>query len=92
LIRWEPPLTWNQLSEMNNQAAVYSRTIEREPDPTLNQAANKRGPPESHYQVRQKVWLEAKNLPLQYRSIKLALKWHGPFEIIKEISLVTYQL
>jgi hypothetical protein len=23
LIGWEPPLTWNQLSEMNNQAAEY---------------------------------------------------------------------
>jgi hypothetical protein len=38
------------------------------------------------------VWLEVKNLALPYRSVKLAPRHHGPFEIKQVISLVTYKL
>ena len=38
------------------------------------------------------VWLEAKYLALPYASAKLAPKCHGPFQIMKEISPVAYQL
>jgi hypothetical protein len=46
----------------------------------------------STFEAGQKVWLEAKNLGLPYRSVKLAPRHHGPFTIIKEISLVAYWL
>jgi hypothetical protein len=42
--------------------------------------------------MEQKVWLEAKNLPLQYGSPKLAPRHHGPFKITREILPVAYQL
>jgi hypothetical protein len=38
------------------------------------------------------VWLEGKNLKLPYQSTKLVPKRYGPFKIIKEVSLVAYQL
>ena len=38
------------------------------------------------------VWLKAKNLSLPYGTIKQAPQQHGPFKIIKVISLVVYQL
>jgi hypothetical protein len=40
----------------------------------------------------QKVWLNTKNLMLPYRTITLAPKHHGPFEIEEVRSLVVYQL
>ena len=48
--------------------------------------------PASQYKVGEWVWLEAKHLALPYASAKLALKHHGPFQIMKEISPVAYQL
>jgi hypothetical protein len=38
------------------------------------------------------VWLEGKNLKLPYQSTKLAPRRYGPFTIMKEVSLVAYQL
>ena len=38
------------------------------------------------------MWLKAKHLALLYASAKLALRHHGPFKIMKEISPVAYQL
>ena len=48
--------------------------------------------PSSQYRVGEWVWLEAKYLALPYTSAKLALKQHGPFQIMKEVSPVAYQL
>ena len=56
----------------------------------LNEAA--RATPPDSYQVRDKVWLEAKHLALSYQTPKLAPKRHGPFTIIKRVSPVAYQL
>ena len=39
-----------------------------------------------------KVWLKATHLRLHYPSRKLALKSHGPFEIIQVLSPLTYKL
>uniref|UniRef100_A0A0W0G992 Chromo domain-containing protein n=1 Tax=Moniliophthora roreri TaxID=221103 RepID=A0A0W0G992_MONRR len=44
------------------------------------------------YSIGQKVWLEGKNLTIGYPTKKLALKREGPFEILKVLRLVTYQL
>src|SRR5579863_1513246 len=59
---------------------------------TLNKTANSLGTPETRWKVGQKVWLEAKNLPLPHGTIKLAPKCHGPFQITRVILPVAYQL
>ena len=48
--------------------------------------------PPSQYRVGEWVWLEAKYLTLPYASAKLAPKRRGPFQIMKEVSPVAYQL
>src|SRR5579863_6168227 len=58
----------------------------------LNKTANSLGTPETRWKVGQRVWLEAKNLPLPHGTIKLAPKCHGPFQITRVISPVAYQL
>jgi hypothetical protein len=58
----------------------------------INQAVEKLGKPEAQYTMGAQVWLEGKNLKLPYQSTKLALRWYGPFKIIKEVSPVVYQL
>ena len=57
---------------------------------TLNKAAQTA--PESQHKTGDWVWLKAKYLALPYTSAKLAPKCHGPFQIMKEISPVAYQL
>ena len=44
------------------------------------------------WKVGNKVWLEATRLCLKYPSRKLAPKRHGPFEISRVLSPLTYQL
>src|SRR5260370_9072751 len=46
----------------------------------------------SSFSVGTQVWLEGTHLHLPYQATKLAPKHYGPFEIIKEISPVAYQL
>ncbi len=58
----------------------------------LNQAANTLPPLQLRHKCGDQVWLKASNLKTQYQSSKLAPKHHGPFQIIKEVSLVAYQL
>src|SRR5579863_4578043 len=58
----------------------------------INKTVNSLGTPEMQWKVGQKVWLEAKNLPLPHGTIKLAPKRHGPFQITRVISPVAYQL
>jgi Chromo (CHRromatin Organisation MOdifier) domain len=96
LIGWEPLITQNQIHETNNQTAEQmAEQLEGNRQlavQALNHAANTKGILESQYHIGQKVWLEAKNLPLQYGSLKLAPRHHRPFQIIREISPVAYQL
>ena len=58
----------------------------------LNQMAQKQTPGPPWWTKGQKVWLDAKNLALPYGTIKLAPRWHGPFEIEKVMSPVVYRL
>jgi Chromo (CHRromatin Organisation MOdifier) domain len=58
----------------------------------LNKVAYKTEIPTPIWNVRQSVWLEGKNLPLPYGTVKLAPRWHGPFKITKIISPVAVQL
>ncbi len=47
---------------------------------------------EARWGIGQKVWLEAKNLALLHRTVKLAPQHHRPFKILKVLSLVMYKL
>jgi hypothetical protein len=44
------------------------------------------------FKVGDCVWLKKTNLPLPYKSLKLAPKCYGPFPISKKISDVSYKL
>src|SRR5216684_830957 len=46
----------------------------------------------SLFMVGAQVWLEGTHLCLSYQATKLAPKLYGPFEVMKEISPVAYQL
>ena len=70
----------HQLIKEHREAALHA----------LNKVAQTM--PASQYQVGDWVRLEAKYLALPYTLTKLALKCHRPFQIMKEISPVAYQL
>src|SRR6266851_7580083 len=96
LIGREPPATPGQAERADNPLAEQRVTQLKQrrvlATQALNNAAANTRPTESKWSVRQKVWLEAKNLSLPYRSVKLALRRHGPFQIEEAISPVAYQL
>jgi Chromo (CHRromatin Organisation MOdifier) domain len=58
----------------------------------LNKAASAHAPLSSKYSQGQRVWLEGKNLPVSYGTIKLSPKRYRPFTITKLISPVASQL
>jgi hypothetical protein len=59
---------------------------------TLNRVAYKMEILASTWKIDQLVWLEGKNLPLPYGTVKLAPRCHGPFKITKIISPVAMRL
>ena len=81
------PPTTVQLIDNRTKEAMEKRKQAKE---ALNKAAQVT-PPDS-YQIRDKVWLEAKHLALPYQMPKLTPKRHGPFTIAKRVSSVAYQL
>src|SRR5579863_5494409 len=96
LIGLEPELIPEQSSSGNNHLAEEQSRLLHEcrvmAAHAINRTANSIGIPETQWKVGQKVWLEAKNLPLPHGMIKLAPKHHGPFQITRVISPVAYQL
>jgi hypothetical protein len=96
LIGWEPPLTPNQIVPTSNQKTEeYVSKFQKYclmAISALNKVATHRTPLEFHYRLGQRVWLEAKNLPLSHGTIKLSPKHYGPFTITKLISPVASQL
>jgi hypothetical protein len=58
----------------------------------INEAAKGNGTIPSQYHIGEQVWLEGRNLKFPHQATKLNPKCYGPFKIIKEISLVAYQL
>src|SRR5579863_7024592 len=96
LIGLEPDLIPEQASSGNNHLAEEQSRLLHERRVmvahTINKTANSLETPETRWKVGQKVWLEAKNLPLPHGTIKLAPKRHGPFQITQVISPVAYQL
>jgi len=96
LVGREPPVTPAQTERVDNPLAEQ-RVAQLKEQQTLatqalNNAASQASPREAQWDVGQKVWLEAKNLALPYRSVKLAPRRHGPFPITQVISPVTYKL
>src|SRR6267142_1228333 len=96
LIGWEPPLTPEQGVSSNNNTAEEQATNLRNnrilATQAINQVANKGTPTTPRWTIGQQVWLDGKNLPLPYGTIKLAPRRYGPFTIDKIISLVAYRL
>jgi hypothetical protein len=58
----------------------------------LNKVTYKTEIPTPVWNIGQLVWLEGKNVPLPYGTVKLAPQRHGPFKIMKIISLVAVRL
>ncbi len=96
LIGLEPPATPNQVEGTSNPLAEQRVQQLRERQilatQALNRAANGHAPTDSRWKKGQEVWLDAKNLSLPYRSVKLAPRRHGPFQIEEVVSPVAYWL
>ena len=79
---------------MDNKAAEkrVKHILEAQDQATriINQKAGK--PPLPQYSIRDQVWLEGTHLKLLHQTTKLAPKQYGPFQIMKQVNLVTYQL
>lgn len=54
--------------------------------------ANRCRNPTGNYQVGQRVWLLARDIPLWVKAQKLAPKYLGPFEIQRVVNPVTVRL
>jgi len=96
LIGWEPPLIAEQ-SELSNNVTAERQAIKLQQNRILaiqaiNRIAQKNVPTTPRWTIGQQVWLDGKNLPLSYGTIKLAPRRYGPFAITKIISLVVYHL
>ena len=48
--------------------------------------------PQRQYKEGDQVWLEGTNIRTHHPTAKLAPKHHGPFQIVKVLGPVTYQL
>ena len=59
---------------------------------TINQSAKADQSVLLQYSKGEQVWLEATNLKFTHQKSKLLPKQYGPFKIIKEVSLVVFQL
>src|SRR6266478_4295376 len=96
LFRYNPVLnteeslkTMNDLVEMRSEAMNQNR---RNAIWALNKSSDQNGPPPSQYKPGQQVWLDVTHLKLPHQKAKLTPKHLGPFNVIKEISPVAYQL
>jgi hypothetical protein len=95
-IGWEPPLLTQQWMQSKNQTAEeYLSNIRQNcllAIHALNHVAYKIEVPALSWKVGQLVWLEGKNLPLPYGTVKLAPWWHRPFKTDRIISPVAVWL
>src|SRR6266850_2141241 len=91
-----PPMTTEQGKSSNNNMAEEQATNLRNnrilATQAINQTAQKDSPMTPQWTIGQQVWLDGKNLPLPYGTIKLAPRRYGPFTIDKIISPVAYRL
>src|SRR5258707_873898 len=91
----EPQLLTNEDSEVKSQTVQERMTTMKERRlqaiTAINQSSKGQNIPSS-FPVGAQVWLEGTHLRLPYQMTKLAPKRYGPFEIVREISPVAYQL
>jgi RNase H-like domain found in reverse transcriptase/Integrase zinc binding domain/Chromo (CHRromatin Organisation MOdifier) domain len=96
LIGWEPSLTPDQNVVTSNQTTNdYVTEFQKRrlmAILALNKTASTHTPSLSQFKIGQRVWLEAKNLPISHGTAKLLPKRYGPFIITKLISPVASQL
>ena len=96
LLGYKPQLTPKTSEPSNNDLAEehVRKLMENRDQATraINEAAKGNGTISSQYHIGDQVWLEGKNLKFPHQATKLNPKHYGPFRVIKEISLVAYQL
>jgi len=96
IIGWEPLLIAEQGELSNNITAEGQATKLRHNRilaiQAINKTVQKDAPTIPRWTIGQRVWLDGKNLPLLYRTIKLAPQRYRPFTITKVISPVAYHL
>src|SRR5258707_9539933 len=91
----EPQLLTNEGDEVKSQTVqerlVTMKERRLQAITAINQSSKGQAIPSS-FVVGAQVWLEGTHLRLPYQATKLAPKRYGPFEIVREISPVAYQL
>ena len=94
LLGYHPILAPSETIKMDNKAAEkwVKCMLEAWDQATriINQKAGKAPLPQ--YSVGDQVWLEGTHLKLPHQTTKLAPKQYGPFQIVKQVNPVTYQL
>src|SRR5258707_15181920 len=91
----EPHLLTSENDEVKSQM-VHERLATMEERrfqaiEAINRSSKGRDIPSS-FSVGAQVWLEGTHLRLPYQATKLAPKRYGPFEVIREVSPMAYQL
>jgi hypothetical protein len=96
LLRYKPQLTPETSIPSNNDLVEeqIKKLMKNRDQATnaINEATKGNGTIPSQYHIEEQVWLEGKNLKFPHQATKLNPKHYEPFKIIKEISLVAYQL
>jgi hypothetical protein len=96
LFGYEPNLAPQNSPPANNEAAQQCIELLKEKRTQTIDAINKTARSgqtiPSQFQVGNQVWLEATHLKLRHQKTKLAPKCYGPFQVVKEVSLVAYQI
>src|SRR5713226_5455177 len=91
----EPHLMTNEGDEVKSQTVQERLAMMKERRlqaiAAINQSSKGRDIPSS-FLVGTQVWLEGTHLRLPYQATKLAPKCYGPFEVVREVSPVAYQL
>ena len=77
------PGAQERLAELAKARIDAQKSLERRIKPSR--------PPRS-FVTGNKVWLDSRNLKINVKSKKLAPKRYGPFEIVKQVSPVTYKI
>src|SRR5258708_7090847 len=91
----EPRLLTNKGDDVKSQMVQERLAMMKERQlqaiAAINQSSKEQNIPSS-FLVGTQVWLEGTHLRLPYQATKLAPKRYGPFEIVREVSPVAYQL
>ena len=94
LLGYAPILAPSKAIRMANKAVEkWVKCMIEAQDQATNAINKKAGKtPPAQYNIGDQVWLEGTHLKLPHQATKLAPKRYGPFTIVKQINLVTYQL